>query len=257
VQNKATQDRPAYTIESVDNALRVLLMLRSRVELRVTDVSDELGVARSTAHRLLGTLVHHGFVRQELRGHGYRAGPVLVEIALASSGQSDIRPVARPHIARLAAALHETVSILSLEGDHVRFLDGVESDQPVRVTARTGALMPAHSTSAGKVLLAELPPSHLRSLYPDGPERVTDRTITDLAALEEELTAVRREGYATNIGENEAGLSALAVPIRDGTGIVRAALIVSMPAARLSPVQIPQLVARLRDTAADIGANLS
>lgn len=256
MQNTTTGARPPYTIESVDNALRVLLMLRTRAQLRVTEVSDELGIARSTAHRLLGTLVHHGFVRQEVRGHAYRPGPVLVEIALASSGQSDIRPVARPHITRLAADLHETVSILALEGDHVRFLDGVESDQPVRVTARTGALMPAHSTSGGKVLLAELPPSHLRSLYPAGPQAVTDRTITDLRALEDELAAVRKEGFATNLGENEAGLSALAVPVRDAKGVVRAALIVSLPASRLRPVQIPQLVSRLHDTAAGIGADL-
>jgi DNA-binding IclR family transcriptional regulator len=83
---------------------------RERSELRVTDVSDELGVARSTAHRLLATLSHHGFVRQEAGSRSYRAGSVLVEIALAWSGRSDIRPLARPHLAQLAARLHETVN---------------------------------------------------------------------------------------------------------------------------------------------------
>lgn len=249
--------RLAYTIDAVDNALRVLLLLRERTELRVTDVSDELGVARSTAHRLLATLAHHGFVRQEAGSRSYRAGTVLVEIALAAAGRSDIRPVARPHIARLAARLHETVNVLVLEGDYVRFLEGVESDQPVRVTVRTGALMPAHSTSGGKVLLAELSSRHLRALYPEGPRSVTERTITSMRELEQELVAVRREGYATNIGENEQGLSACAVPIRDADGVARAALIVSMPSARLGAVQIPQLVTQLQRTAADIGAELA
>jgi DNA-binding IclR family transcriptional regulator len=258
VQNfEPPAERPAYTIDAVDNALRVLLMLRERSEVRVTDVSDELGVARSTAHRLLATLSHHGFVRQEAGSRSYRAGSVLVEIALAASGRSDIRPLARPHLAQLAARLHETVNLLVLEGDNVRFVDGVESDQPVRVTVRTGALMPAHSTSGGKVLLAELAPHHLHALYPEGPRRVTDRTITDLRELEEELAAVRREGYATNVGENEIGLNACAVPIRDRSGTVHAALVASLPAARLGPMQTPRLVQQLKQTAATIGAALA
>jgi DNA-binding IclR family transcriptional regulator len=108
-----------------------------------------------------------------------------------------------------------------LEGDNVRFVDGVESDQPVRVTVRTGALMPAHSTSGGKVLLAELSPQHLHALYPQGLRRVADRTIVDLRELEEELAAVRREGYA------------------------QAALVASLPAARLGPMQTPRLIQQL------------
>ncbi len=248
--------RPAYTIEAVDNALRVLMLLRKHAELRVTDVSDELGVARSTAHRILATLVHHGFVRQDPGTRGYRAGRILVDIALASSGHLDMRTVARPHMERLAAHLHETINLIVLEGSDVRFIEGVEGDQPVRVSLRTGALMPAHSTSAGKVLLAELPLAKLRALYPNGLQGVTGRTITDMPTLEEELDAVRQVGYATNMGENELGLNAVAVPIRDSSGAVRAALVASLPASRLSPMKIPGLVVALQNAAAGISGQI-
>lgn len=248
--------RPPYTIEAVENALRLLLMLRGRTQLRVTEVSDELGVARSTAHRLLSTVAHYGFVRHDAVNRVYRPGPVLVELALASAGHSDIRQLAKPHLERLAAALHETVNLVVLEGGDVRFIDGVESDQPVRVTLRTGTRFPAHSTSSGKVLLAALPRDRVRALYPEGPGRVTEHTISDMTRLEAELDAVRRNGYATNMDENEIGLHAVAVAITDRAGTAVAAVVVAAPAARLGPMQIPDLVTALKASATAIGTRL-
>lgn len=253
-ESKST--RPAYTIEAVENALRLLLMLRHRTELRVTEVSDQLGVARSTAHRLLTTLAHCGFVRHDTANRVYRPGPVLVELALASAGHAGIRQVAKRHLERLAATLHETVNLIVLEGSDVRFIDGVESDQPVRVTIRTGSLFPAHSTSGGKVLLAALPRDRVRALYPEGPGRVTEHTISDMTRLEAELDAVRRAGYATNMDENEIGLHAVAVPIRDAAGTAVAAVVAAAPAARLGPMQIPDLVTTLKATATAISSRL-
>lgn len=248
--------RPAYLVESAENALRILLKLRNASELRVTDISNELGVARSTAHRLLSTLVHHGFLRHDPIKRVYVPGTVLVEIALASTGHRRLRQLAMPHIERLSKSILWTVHLSVLEGTDIRFVDGFESSQPVRVTARVGSRFPAHSTSSGKVLLAALPREHVRSLYPAGPTPVTEHTIQSLDVLEAELDRVAAAGYATNLGENELGLNAVAVPINTAAGVV-AAIAAARPTSGTDESEIPATVAALRETAAIIAQQLA
>ena len=244
------------TLESVTKALQLLLLLRERSELRVTDVSRELEVAPSSAHRLLATLAHSGFVRRDTRTRAYLPGPVLVEIALASSGHDHLRAGARPHLTRLSAHLRETIHLSVLEGPGVRIVDGVESDQPVRVTVRTGDLLPAHSSAAGKVLLAELADRDVRALYPQGLPAITAATVTDMCTLQRQLETVRAEGFATNMGENEEGLHSVAVPIRTRSGVARAALVAALPASRLSAKEVGGLARELSASAAAISTQL-
>lgn len=247
---------PPYAIESVDKALRLLLLMRDRREIRVTDVSNELRVARSTAHRLLMTLVHHGFAVQDWVSKTYRPGHVLVEIGLAAVGDLDVRRKARHHMEKLAGQLRETANLVVLEGGNVRIVDGVESDQALRVTSRTGALLPAHATAGGKVLLAELTEVALTDLYPDGLGRLTERTVTDAAALREEVDTARRLGYAINRGECEPGLHAVAVCIRDRAGRAIAALAATVPATRAEPERLRGFVEPLHRAAEAISQEL-
>lgn len=247
---------PPYAIESVDNALRLLLLLRDRGEVRVTDVSAELGVARSTAHRLLMTLAHHGFVAQDRVSRVYRVGRTLYEIGLTAAGELDIRRKARQHMERLSAQLRETVNLLVLEGGGCRIIDGVEGDRPIRVASRTGTLLPAHATSGGKLLLAELPADQVDARFPDGLASVTDRTITSLTDLHAELAVIRTQGYAVNRGESEPDLFAVAVGVRDHSQRAVAALAVTVPALRVNDAQLEALVGHLRCAVDAIGNDL-
>lgn len=240
----------------MDNALRLLLLLRDRGEVRVTDVSAELGVARSTAHRLLMTLAHHGFVAQDRVSRVYRIGRSLYEIGLTAAGELDIRRKARQHMERLSVQLRETVNLIVLEGSGCRFVDGVEGDRRIRVTSRTGTLLPAHATSGGKLLLAELAPDDVDALYPEGLPGVTDRTITTLPDLHAELAAIRKQGYAVNRGESEPDLFAVAVCVRDHSQRAVAALAISLPALRANDAHLEALVGPLRSAAEAIGADL-
>lgn len=256
MSNDGDKPLPPYAIESVDKALRLILLMRDKGEVRVTDVSDELGVARSTAHRLLMTLVHHGFAVQDTASRSYRAGRALVEIGLAAVGELDVRRKARQHMERLAAELRETANLVVLEGAAVRFIDGVEAAQALRVTSRTGALLPAHATSGGKMLLAELTDSELEALYARGFSRITDRTLTDLSALREELADARRLGYAMNRGESEQGVHAVAVCVRDHAGRAVAALAIAVPAPRADHSRLRGFVEPLRRAAEAISRDL-
>ena len=87
---------PAYPIASVDNALRLIRLFNDRDSLRLADACSYLGVAHSTAHRLLAMLIHHGFVQQDPQSRTYRPGPTLLEIGLAVVESSDVRTKARP-----------------------------------------------------------------------------------------------------------------------------------------------------------------
>lgn len=225
----------SYPIESVENAARVLLMLRTQRHLRVAEVATELGIARSSAHRMLTTLQGQGLLRQDPSTRTYAAGPQLVQIGVAVIGATDLRADARPTIERLCQSTGETVHLVVLDGSSILFLDGVEGRYAIRAAERTGDRAPAHASAAGKVLLAALTKDELHERYPAGRIRGgTDAARSSRRALEQELEAVREQGYATNLGESEPGLHALAVPVRDTSGAVRAAISVSGPSVRLT-----------------------
>src|SRR5437588_9597981 len=134
---------PQYPIESVDNALKILLLLGERSDLRLTEVAEYLGVASSTAHRLLAMLQYRGFVRQEARTKEYLPGTALTGVAFAVLRRFEVRETMRPFLERINRELAETVHLGSLEGAMVRFIDAIESPRPVRVASRLGMSLPA------------------------------------------------------------------------------------------------------------------
>jgi DNA-binding IclR family transcriptional regulator len=250
-------DAPAYRLNSVDHALLLLLLFRSKPSLRVSEVADHLNVARSTAHRLLAMLVHRQFAVQDPATKAYRPGPRLVEIGLAAVGALDMRTRMRPYLAEIAASTGETVSLLVLEGDLVHFIDSIESQRTVRVGSRLDARMPAHATSAGKAVLAALPADEVLAIYPA--ERLvtaTERTLTTRAGLLAELETVRREGFATNFEETETGLGAVGMAVLDKDQRPAAAFTVAGPMQRMTPSYVRTIAADLRTVVKAASADL-
>jgi IclR family transcriptional regulator, acetate operon repressor len=254
VQKPASSPAPAYPIASVDNALRLLVLFRDRPRVRLSEASEYLGVAHSTAHRLMAMLAFHGFVRQEADSRAYVAGPVLTEIGLAAVRELDIRLHARPALEQLASSLGETVHLAVLEGDSVRYLDAVESPRALRVAARTGTTLAANCTASGKALLAELPDAEVTALFGGVPgsglTALTGRSITTLPRLLAELGRVRERGSAVNVEESEEGVASVAVAVRGPRLAPAAALAVSGPVSRMTGEVIGRIEAELRERAA-------
>lgn len=254
--------KSAYALSSADNALRLVLLLQERQEIRLSEVAAELGVANSTAHRLLATLARRGFVVQE-RSRAYRRGPVLEPHARPDAG-FDLVKVAHPYLARLSAEVEETCHLVALEGNGTRFLDCVEGQQVLRVGSRTGMLLPAHTNSGGKALLAQLTEAELTALYPRGlPQshprslpRSGSRAVSDLASLRRELAATRRRGYGINRDESARGVSAVGRHIRDSTGRATAAMVVAAATARCTRGLLTKLARHLCETVADLETQL-
>lgn len=249
---------PAYRLSSVDHALDVLLLFRSRSALRVSEVADELAVARSTAHRLLGMLVHRQFAVRDPVTRTYRPGPRLVEIGLAAVGELDLRARLRPYLTEVAAHTGETVSVLVLEGDMVHFIDSIESSRTVRVGSRFDALMPAHATSAGKAMLAALPASEVLARYPaEKLASLTGRTLASRTKLLAALEQVRAVGFAVNVEESEPGLAAVGMAVLGVDRRPAAAVTVAGPVQRMTPQWLSMLAGELRAPVAAATAELT
>ncbi len=237
---------PRYPINSVDNALKLLLMFREQQVIRVSEASATLGVGRSTAHRLVAMLEYHGFIQQDADTKAYRSGPALVEIGLAIVHSMDIRAQLRPYLEQLRDELGETVHLMVLQGADALFLDSVESSRALRTSSRIGRTYPAHATSGGKVLLAQLSPERLADLYPDDELPAgTPRSLRTRADLLRELRLVRRRGYGSNRGETEPDVAAVAVALKSSLNRPAAAIAVSAPLSRLSSKQESEIARSL------------
>jgi IclR family acetate operon transcriptional repressor len=242
---------PAYPIASVDSALRLLKLFRGTPRIRLSEAAEHLGVAHSTAHRLMAMLAYHGFVRQEAGSRAYLAGPALVEIGLAAVRELDIRRYARPVLESLAASLGETAHLVVLEGGNVRYLDAVESPRALRAASRTGSALAANCTASGKALLAELSDAEVSAIFADQAEltALTARSITSCPRLLTELRKVRERGCAVNVEESEEGMASVAVAVRGPREQPAAALAVSAPVWRMTGPVTDTIAAELRERA--------
>ncbi|MGV9345056.1 IclR family transcriptional regulator [Streptomyces spiralis] len=246
--DKPLKTPPPYPIASVDHALRAATILQMEGGATVSQIAERLGVARSTAHRILAMLVYRDFAVQD-EDRLYRAGPVLELAAHSQSLVSRLRAAAMPHLHRVVDLLGETANLTVRTGDTARFIASVECRQALRVGSREGMVFPAHRTTAGLLLLAELSDEELAEVY--APERYRDRPADrpDLDRLRTELTRLRRNGFAVNKERSERGLIAVGVPVRDRDGTALAGLSVSMPSVRYAPHRLPSLVTALSTAA--------
>lgn len=248
---------PQYPIGSVDRALKLLLLLGEQPQIRLTDAANHLGVASSTAHRLLAMLQYRGFVRQDPVSKAYHPGPALMSVAFSVFNRIDVEGVAKPVLLRLSERLNETVHLGMLEGANVRFIAAAEGQAAVRVASRLGRTMPAHCTSTGKALLARLSDADIARLYPDDElPRVTAHSVGTRTELQRELGRIRQQGYAVNREGSEEGVASVAVPIPTRAPGVLLALNAAAPVHRLSTSHYPGVAAVLVEAAKEIGEQI-
>ncbi|MGW7201765.1 IclR family transcriptional regulator [Streptomyces chryseus] len=250
------QNKPPYAITSVDSALRLLLLLQRRHPLRTSEAAQALGVAPSTAHRLLAMLRFRGFVTQG-SDKAYIPGPVFYDIGLSPRRGRNVREAARPHLERLNSAVNETVHLMSRTGTQVTFLDSVEANQALRIGSRIGASMPAHRTSGGKALLAELSLTGISALYREGLPQDLPFQSEGIQGFYRALTSVRQCGYGLNVGESESGVTAVGMSVRDSNGQAVAAIAVSAPTLRLSRSRVPEIAESLSQTVRQLEIDLN
>jgi DNA-binding IclR family transcriptional regulator len=252
-------DGPAYPIGSVDRALTVLLAFQTTESLTVGEVGELLGVARSTAYRLLSLLEHRDFVRQDPATKAFHGGPALVRVGLTAVHRSDVRVHLRPLLQRIVDEVDETTHLVVLQQGEAFFLDCVEGTKMVRSTSRVGDSLPAYVGAGGKVLLSQLPEDKVDGeILVTGVKAVTPRANTSIEAVRRDLATVRERGWSLNDGESEAGLRAVSVfvPGAPEYGSVDAAVSVSGPAERLPDDQLEDIIEVMKRCVVEYHAEL-
>lgn len=242
------QKKPNYFLEGVDNALHLVQHLRDVGSLRLSDAATELGVAPSTAHRLLSMLVYRGFAVQD-ESKRYVPGPSLGIGPAGISWTSQLRRIAAPHLELLASRTRETVNLTIRVGAKVRFLSTVEGDSILRVGDRQGMVLPANVASGGKAMLAELDHAMLEQLFRSSNAAIggDEMDPRDFEALCRELETIRRNGFAANAEGTEQGVSAVGIALHDQHGRTVGALSVACPTSRFQAAIAAGLVNRLRE----------
>jgi DNA-binding IclR family transcriptional regulator len=221
-------------VRAVDRALDILLCFNSNENaLSMTQIAERVDIHKSTVHRLLATLEAKRFLQRD-KGTGlYRLGFQLVELASLVLLDMDLPRWAGPYLQRLADDCGETVDLAALDGDHVVYLQVVDSPQRLKIAAAVGQRLPAFCTATGKAFLAFLPADQVNRILALGQPRYTDGTLTTPAELQRDLASTRERGFAMSEQEFESDINAVAAPIRDASGYPIGAIAIVGPAFRL------------------------
>ncbi|OMH34935.1 IclR family transcriptional regulator C-terminal domain-containing protein [Tersicoccus sp. Bi-70] len=244
-------------VQSLARGLEVIRAFDAQhPELSLSDVARRTGLTRATARRFLLTLVELGYVRTD--GRLFRLTPQVLRLGYAYLSSMGLTDIAQPHLEALSAELGESTSASVLDGADIVYVARVATRRLMMVGISVGTRFPAYATSMGRVLLAAQTPADLEEILRERPpSALTARTLTDPAALRQEIDRVREAGWAVVDQELEAGLRSVAAPVHGANGEVVAAINVSMSALHSPEAAAGSpLIAGLLATAAAISADL-
>ena len=216
-------------LSSVAAAARVLREFgKHSTQLGVTQLARRVGVGKSTAHRIIWTLVEEGLLEKVEETGLFRLTPTMRSLGASAETAQRLHEAATMPLDRLRGKTSGTLHVGILDGLDVLYVERREGPGAIPVFRAVGSRNAAHVTSSGKVLLAFLPVEQQQQLVRSmrlTPK--TPRTITSTAAFLKELAQVRRQGYAENRGESQPGMCSIAAPVRDPLGRVVASVSVA------------------------------
>jgi len=217
-------------LQSVLAALDVLDCFATAEELGVTDVARRLGVAKSTAHRLLSALCARGLAERVPGTGHYRLGLHLWELGQLVQDREPLRHLALPLLEEVRLRTGQTTHLSIADGPDVVFVERLQSLSGISLLGERRRRVPLHTTSAGKAMAA-FNADVSRARADAGFPALTDRTVRSAAQWEDCLAVVRRRGVAVSDSENMPGLASVAAPVIDTSGRAVAAVSVAGPTA--------------------------
>lgn len=230
----------------VHAALRVLDLLAARGPAQLSEIARELGIAKSTLHRILAVLVERGWAVRDGEGQ-FDLGIRALRIG-SRSGDLPIVTAFRTVAAEFLTKHDETIVLAVLDAAESLFVAIEETSQPVRLVTHLGSKTAAFASASGRVVLASLPPETVAAMF-GGKLLVTPtgRRLNGVAELQAILDVVRSRGYAENWEETAEGLYAASVPVVNAQGVTLAALTTCIPVSRLAADRRTAIVSDLRE----------
>lgn len=237
---------------TADRALDVLqLFTEEKPVWSGAEISERLGVARSTGYRYLSSLVQSGFIAEG--DGGFQLGPRIFQLARVARRNIGLAEVALPTMHELAKEVNETVLLTRRSGSVVVCLERVEAARAIRLSYERGHVLPINAGAAAEVLLAWSPPAEIAQILGDvPPQRFTASTLVDPHAIGERLENIRKNGYALSRGELDPDVLGIAAPIRGHDDSVRAAVSIAALSSRVNAKQARAMSAAVLDAAAKI-----
>ncbi len=256
-QRRATRQAGPRRLSSVATAIAVLKAFSAdEYEIGVSGLARRLGVAKSTVHRLARTLVSEGLLEQNPETEKYRLGIALFGLGALVRRRMNLSSEARQDLFALRQATGETVQLAILDHADIMYVYNLESTQAIRVNSDIGVRKPAFCTANGRAILAFQPDEVIGAAIARGLERRAPKTDVDPARLRKTLAEVRARGYATEDEESEAGMRAVAAPIRGAGGVIVGSVGVAGPVQRLTKDTLSKLAPQVIRTAEAISARL-
>lgn len=223
-----------YHIGSLEKGVNILKILAAGGAMSLEEIAAEAKMDRSGCHRYLLTFRDLGLLTKPANS-GYRLTTGLFEIAMTYINRLGIRQIARPFMEEISQQYDETVNLVVRNGEHVVFLNKIESRQPYRMEIAIGTSHPIYCTAQGKAIIA-FRPENERDTFCDNMQNVkafSAHTITSPEAFREEIAAIRKRGFAINRDEYFAGMSGVAAPVADYTGFAVYSVSVAGPSDRM------------------------
>lgn len=222
-------------VQSVIRAFDILELLDNENELGISEISERLGLEKSTVHRLISTLKHKGYVEQNNSNHKYLNSFKLFEMGNNVVERLGLRRQAQPFMEALSVDSRETVNLAIMDGKHIIYIDKIESSETIKVDLRIGKKLPSYCTGLGKAMLAFMSEERVKELL-EGETffRYTHNTVRDFSHLLEQLKKIRGQGYCIDDEEYVGGLVCIASPVRNFSGEVVAAMSIAVPKYRLN-----------------------
>jgi IclR family transcriptional regulator, KDG regulon repressor len=245
-------------IRAVDRALDVLLCFSSNTPvLSMTQISEIVGMNKSTVHRLLATLEAKRFVQRDPLTGLYQPGNRLLQMAFLTTQKNNLNEVVEPYMKKLNEAYRETITLSILDDSDVVYSSVVESQQTVKLAARPGQRLPAFCTASGKVLMAYSDEEIIQKIFDKGFPEYTSFTIRSSETLIHIFRLVRERGFAYSEQEYEEGINAVAAPILDRNSHPLAAIAVAGPAYRLTVDRMLEIGPAVAETAREVTRELA
>lgn len=245
-------------IQVAERLFQVIETLAENGPMGIMELSNSLGFHKSTTHRLVMSLQHMGYIRQDEDSLKYMLSFRILEIGSKILNQTSIAALVHPSLKKFSEQVGETVHLVRREGNEAVYIDKVESSVgSIRMVSRVGSRIPLYCSGVGKALLAELTDEEIREIWISSDIRsLTPNTIVTLDALMQRIGEIRRTGYALDNEENEEGVRCIAVSLKDYHKKPVYALSISAPVGRMTDERIRELAVRVLDFKRELTATM-
>jgi IclR family acetate operon transcriptional repressor len=255
----STGPRETQPIQSLDRGLVILeAVANSSDPISLNELTDLVGIDRSSVFRLAFTLKRRGFLAYPAGRKDFILGPALWRLSHRYDWGTMLIRVSQEYVKQLARRTNETVHLAIREGRNALFIDHASANHVIAVSGQTGEMVPLHCTAHGKALLSGLDRAELRRIFGDSPLAVyTKSTIGTIAGLAEKCAEIQARGYATDDAEFREGLRCVAAPIRAQKGMVVGSIGISAPLERFPVERYAECSEQVRAIADEVSARLS